>query len=193
MGEQAERGAEAFERLIHELAGRQATGRAVLKLELDEALLASLLESGAATQEEAQVTGVKLQLFQDAAAFSCRVRVKGKAFPPRPPVDTGVELAVRDITASEAGESGSILFRVEKPLAFSSTFADLMMGLIGKLAKNLPVSIDALRHKDALVTLDFARFVAALQPELASRARHVRLHGLRVSSGKAEVEVGFVR
>lgn len=191
MGENLDRGAEAFEHLLRGLSSRQATGRVVLGLELDEALASALLESGAALQQEALVSDVRLELFEDAAAFSCRLQVKGKAFPPRPPVDTTVQLSVRDVTASESGKSGSILFRVEQPLTFSSKFADMLMGIFSKLAGDLPVSPDALRHKDSLVTLDFARFVAALHPELTDRARHLRLHSLKVGTGSMRVELGF--
>jgi hypothetical protein len=188
-----EQARQAFVRMVDDLYGRQATGRVVLGLEVAPELLAAALESGARQQQEADITDVKLEFFPDAALFSCRVRVRGKAWPPRPPVDTTVEMAVRDITHSEAGESGSVMFRVEKPLHFSSKFADVVMGLLGKIARNLPVSIDALRHKDSLVTIDFAQFVKALRPELGAHARQVRLYGLQVTAGKARVDVGFVQ
>jgi hypothetical protein len=183
----------AFVRLVDGLYQRQATGRTVFSLEVAPELVAAALESGAQQQQEAEITRVNLEFFPDAALFSCHVKVKGKAWPPRPPVDTTVELGVRDITHSDAGESGSLMFRVEKPLSFSSKFADVVIGLLGKLARGLPVSIDALRHKDALVTVDFAEFVKALRPELGPHAKQVRLYGLDVQQGKAKVEIGFVR
>ncbi len=183
----------AFLRMVDDLYQRGATGRAVLTLEVAPELVAAAFESALSQQQEAEITSVALEFFPDAARFSCRVKVKGKAWPPRPPVDTGISLAVRDITHSDAGLSGSVLFRVEQPLHFSSGFADLLIGLLGKIARNLPVSIDALRHKDSLVTIDFAEFVKALRPELSAHAKQVRLYGLNVQPGKAKVEVGFVR
>jgi hypothetical protein len=186
-------GSREFKLLVDDLYRRQATGRGVLSLELDEGLVSALLETGARGQRDAEVSDVKLELFDDAAQFSCRIRVKPQAWPPRPPIDTSLELAVRDITASEAGDSGAVLFRVEKPLAFSSRFAEVMAGLLGKLARNMPVSIDALRHKDALVTVDFAELAAAMAPRFAAQARQVRLHGLKVGPGRVRAELGLLR
>ncbi|MBK8207458.1 MAG: hypothetical protein IPK87_11840 [Planctomycetes bacterium] len=183
----------AFVGMVDDLYQRGATGRTVIALELAQELLAAAFESAATGQDEAEITNVRLDLFEDAGLFSCNIKVKGKAWPPRPPVDTRVELGVRDVTHSEAGESGSVMFRVEKPLHFSSTFADMLIGLLGKIVRKLPVSIDALRHKDALVTIDFAQFVKAFRPELGAHARQVRLYALKVSAGKAKVEIGFLK
>ncbi|MBE7490654.1 MAG: hypothetical protein HS108_02660 [Planctomycetes bacterium] len=183
----------AFAHMVSDLHRRNATGRAALAVELAQEMIASALESAAMQQQEAELSDVDVQLYDNAAVFAARVRVKGRAWPPRPPVDTRVSLAVRDITHSEAGDSGSVLFRVEKPLEFSSSFADILMGILGKLARGLPVSIDALRHKDALVTVDFAAFVRAFRPDLAAQARQVRLYGLKVGPGRVRAEVGFLR
>ncbi len=183
----------AFVGMVDDLYQRGATGRTVIALELAQELLAAAFESASAGQDEAEITNVRLDLFEDAGLFSCSIKVKGKAWPPRPPVDTRVELGVRDVTHSEAGESGSVMFRVEKPLHFSSTFADMLIALLGKIVRKLPVSIDALRHKDALVTIDFAQFVKAFRPELGAHARQVRLYALKVATGKAKVEIGFLK
>jgi len=188
--EQAER---AFRRMVEGLFARSATGRSVLGIELSEELIAAAIESGAQEQEEADVTDVQIQFFEDSALFSAHVKVHGKAWPPRPPVDTRIEFGARDITQSEAGKSGSVMFRVEKPLAFSSKFADVLMALLGKLTKRLPVSIDALRHKDSLVTIDFAELVRMTRPDLAEQAGHARLYNLKVSQGKVRIDLGFTK
>lgn len=183
----------ALERTVADLHRRQATGRSVFAIEIAAELIASGIESAAREQQEAEITELDVQFFENAAMFSARVKVKGKAWPPRPPVDTRVSMAIRDITHSEAGESGSVMFRVEKPLEFSSSFADILIGLLGKLTRKLPVSIDALRSKDALVTINFAEFVKVARPDMAANARLVRLYGLKVSLGRARVEIGFLR
>jgi len=183
----------AFERTVSDLHRRQATGRTAFAFEIAAELIASGIESAAREQQEAEITELDVQFFENAAMFTGRIKVKGKAWPPRPPVDTRVSLAVRDITHSEAGDSGSVMFRVEKPLEFSSTFADILIGLLGKLTRKLPVSIDALRSKDALITINFAEFVKVARPELAGSARQVRLYGLKVSAGRVRVEIGFLK
>ena len=188
-----ERAERAFRRMIEGLFERGATGRSVFGVELSEELIASALEAGAREQDEAEISEVKLQFFEDAALFSARVKVQGKAWPPRPPVDTKVEFGARDITHSETGDSGSVMFRVEKPLTFSSKFADVIMALLGKLTKRMPISIDALRHKDSLVTIDFAQLVKMTRPDLAQQAGHARLYHLKVSQGKARADIGFTK
>jgi len=183
----------AFLHMVDDLHRRNATGRTAFAFEIAQELIASAVESAALQQQEAEVTELEVQFFENAAMFSGRVKVKGKPWPPRPPIDTRVSLAIRDITHSEAGDSGSVMFRVEKPLEFSSTFADILMGLLGKLTKRLPISIDALRHKDALVTINFADLMRTFRPDLAGNARQVRLYGLKVSLGKARTEIGFLK
>ncbi|MCA8914198.1 MAG: hypothetical protein KDB90_02210 [Planctomycetes bacterium] len=188
-----ERAQQAFGRMVDELYKREATGRAVLAFELSEEVIAATVQSGAGEQNEAEISDVKLQLFPDAALFSARIKVKGKAWPPRPPVDTKIEFGVREITHSEAGKSGSVLFRVEKPLTFSSTFADIVMGLLGKLMRGGPVSLDSLRHKDALITLDFAKLLAMLRPDMAGNAGQMRLYNMKVEQARVRFELGFLR
>ena len=188
-----ERAQQAFGRMVDELYKREATGRAVLAFELSEEVIAATVQSGAGEQNEAEISDVKLQLFPDAALFSARIKVKGKAWPPRPPVDTKIEFGVREITHSEAGKSGSVLFRVEKPLTFSSTFADIVMGLLGKLMRGGPVSLDSLRHKDALITLDFAKLLATLRPDMAGNAGQMRLYNMKVEQARVRFELGFLR
>lgn len=180
-------------RMVEGLYRREATGRGVIAFELSEEVIAASMESGAREQQEAEISDVKLSFYEDAALFSCRVKVKGQAWPPRPPVDTRVEFGAREITHSEVGASGSVMFRVEKPLSFSSKFANVMIGLLGKLMKKLPVSLDALRHRDSLVTIDFARLVGAMRPDLAAQAKQVRLYNLKVTQGRVRVDIGFVK
>ena len=84
------------------------------------------------------------------------------------------------------------MFRVEKPLTFSSTFADVLAGLVGKLFKKMPISLDALRHRDSLVTIDFARLIRTMRPELAGSASQVRLYNLKVTQARVRVELGFL-
>jgi hypothetical protein len=188
-----ERAQRAFERMVSELLKRGGTGRPALTFEVTEEFLSAAVESTAKEQDEAEITDVKFQFFPDAALVSAQVRVKARAWPPRPPVNTRIEFGAREITHSEAGKSGSVMFRVEKPLTFSSTFADVIIGLLGKLIRGGPVSLDSLRHKDALITLDFSQLVGMLRPELAANAAQVRLYNLKVSQGTARVEVGFVK
>lgn len=188
-----EKAQRAFRATVDGLYRREATGRPVMAFELTEEMLAAALESGAEQQDEAEVSDVSLSLHDDAAVFSCRVKVKGQAWPPRPPVDTRVEFAARELTHSETGESGAVMFRVEKPLTFSSKFADVLVGLLGKMMRKLPVSLDALRHRDSLVTVDFARLVKAMRPDLADHARQVRLYNLKATPGRVRVEIGFVK
>ena len=124
---------QAFAHMVEGLFKRQATGRGVIAFELSEEVIAASLEGGAKQQNDAQVSDVSLQFFDDAAVFSARVRVKGKAWPPRPPVDTKVSFSAKEVTHSEVGQSGAVMFRVEKPLTFTSTFADVLAGVVGKL------------------------------------------------------------
>lgn len=184
---------EAFRHIVDGLYQRAATGRGVIALELSAELIAASIEGGAKGQQEADVSDVSLEFYDDAAVFSARVKVKGKAWPPRPPVDTRISFSAREITHSDAGESGSLIFRVEKPLTFSSTFADVLVGVVGKLFKKMPISIDALRHKDALVTIDFAEMVSKSRPDLAANVSKVRLYNLKVTQQRVRVEVGFLR
>ena len=188
-----DRAREAFRRMVDGLHRRQATGRASMAFELSQELVAAAIESAAGEQADAEISEVHLELFPDAAAISARVRVKGRVFPPRPPVDTHLSLKLRDIIAGEAGDSGCVMFRVEEPLRFSSAFADLLVGLLGSLSRKLPVSLDALRSKDALVTVDFAAILRVWRPDLAGDARSARLYALRVRSGAARAEVGFIK
>ncbi|MCB9893235.1 MAG: hypothetical protein H6839_02150 [Planctomycetes bacterium] len=194
MGEpDIERARKAFGRMVDELYKREATGRTVLAFELSEEMIAATIQSGSAEQQEAEISEVKLQLFPDAALFSARIKVKGKAWPPRPPVDTRIEFGVREIAHSEAGKSGSVLFRVEKPLTFSSTFADIVMGLLSKLMRGGPVSLDSLRHKDALVTIDFAQLLGMLRPDMAGNAAQTRLYHMKVDQARVRFELGFLK
>jgi hypothetical protein len=188
-----ERARRAFGRMVDELYRREATGRPVMAFELDEHMIAAAVQTTAGEQQEAELSEVKLQLFEDAAIFAARVKVKGRAWPPRPPVDTRFEFGVRDITHSAAGKSGSVMFRVEKPLSLSSAFADVVLGLLGKLMRGGPVSLDALRHKDSLVTIDFAKMLGMLRPDMAGNAAQMRLYQLKVSQGRARFELGFLK
>ena len=184
---------QAFAHMVEGLFKRQATGRGVIAFELSEEVIAASLEGGAKQQNEAQVSDVSLQFFDDAAVFSARVRVKGKAWPPRPPVDTKVSFSAKEVTHSEVGQSGAVMFRVEKPLTFSSTFADVLAGVVGKLFKGLPVSLDSLRHRDSLVTIDFAKLIKTMRPDFAAHAAQVRLYNLKVTQSRVRVELGFVK
>jgi hypothetical protein len=184
---------DAFHSLVDELLKRQATGRGLATLQLDQELVSALLESGARLQQQGEVSDVHIEFFDSAAHITCRVRVSGRAFPPRPPVDTRVTLGIRDITWSDAGHAGSVMFRVEQPLVFSSRMVDLILPRILKAVSKFPVSVDALRHKDSLVTIDFAELVAAVRPDLAAVSRQIRLYGLAVEPGLARVQLGFVR
>jgi hypothetical protein len=188
-----ERAQKAFARMVDELFKRGGTGRPALSFDVTEEFLGAAIESGAREQEDAEITDVKFQFFENAALVSAQVRVKGRAWPPRPPVNTHVDFAAREITHSEAGRSGSVTFRVEKPLTFSSTFADIVIGLLSKLIRSGPVNLDALRHKDALVTIDFAKLVGMARPDLAGNAAQVRLYAMKVSQGRARVEIGFIK
>jgi hypothetical protein len=184
---------DALSHLVNDLYRREATGRGVFALELAQELVSAALESGSKQQDEAEVTDVRMQFFEDAAMFECRLKIRAKAFPPRPPIDTRVTFGIRDVTHSEAGNSGSVMFRVEQPLTLSSRFADILMAALGKVARKLPISIDALRHKDSLVTVDFAKMVGAVRPDLAPTANQVRLYGLKVKQGSAWLQIGFIK
>ena len=184
---------QAFAHMVEGLFKRQATGRGVIAFELSEEVIAASLEGGAKQQNDAQVSDVSLQFFDDAAVFSARVRVKGKAWPPRPPVDTKVSFSAKEVTHSEVGQSGAVMFRVEKPLTFSSTFADVLAGVVGKLFKGLPVSLDSLRHRYSLVTIDFAKLIKTMRPDFAAHAAQVRLYNLKVTQSRVRVELGFVK
>ena len=184
---------QAFAHMVEGLFKRQATGRGVIAFELSEEVIAASLEGGAKQQNDAQVSDVSLQFFEDAAVFSARVKVKGKAWPPRPPVDTKVSFSAKEVTHSEVGQSGAVMFRVEKPLTFSSTFADVLAGVVGKLFKGLPVSLDSLRHRDSLDTIDFAKLIKTMRPDFAAHAAQVRLYNLKVTQSRVRVELGFVK
>lgn len=180
-----------FKHMLGSLKNRESLGVPTLSFELSNAFVAATVESASIQQDDAEISNVKVMLNDNSAEFSASVKVKGRAWPPRPPVNTDVGFKARDIRCEDKGASGSIIFTIEKPLEFSSKFVDLFAGLIGKLLKGLPVSLDDLRRENAQITLDFADMVRTWEPEMSAHVKNVRLFGIVVSANKARFEIGF--
>ncbi|MDC1141523.1 hypothetical protein OAU50_00385 [Planctomycetota bacterium] len=180
-----------FKHMLAGLKRRDVLGKAIVSFELAQELIAATLEAGATQQEDAEVSEQIVIFTEDAAEFSSRVKVKGRAWPPRPPVDTKVGFKVNEIKYENEGRNGSISFTIEKPLEFSSKFVDLLAGLLGKLFKKLPVSLDELRREGTRITLDFADIIRTWQPELTTHSDNVKLLGMKVSESKVKFDIGF--
>jgi len=181
----------ALRRFVDALSARGGCGRPVLALELAEGAAAAAIEAAARAQAEAEVSEVEVHLEGGSARLSLRARVKGRVWPPRPPLDTRVALRVGEVRVLEGGRSGRLEFRVEEPLSFSSTLAGLAVALVASLWKDLPVPIDALRKAGDVVRIDFDALVRAARPDLADVASRVRLHAISLGEGRARLEISF--
>ncbi|MHC4841705.1 MAG: hypothetical protein ACYTDT_12275 [Planctomycetota bacterium] len=153
--------------------------------------MAATLEAGSIQQDEVEVSDLTVVFAEGTAEFSTRIRVKGRAWPPRPPIDTSLGFSAHRISVEDTGTSGSVAFTIQKPLTFSSKFVDLLASLIGKLLKDLPVSLDDLRKEGNQISLDFAEIVRTWQPEMTVHVDNMKLFGLTVSPGKAKLDIGF--
>lgn len=189
--EQIERAQAAFRRFVASLAARQGTDKPAFGVQVSQEFAAAFIESGAAEQQEIHINDVFFGFAESAAALNVRIKIPGKAWPPRPPIDTRISLKVAEITIAQDSAGGAVLFTVEEPLSFSSMFADMLMAMVGKFASRLPVNIADLRTKGARVKLDFPALVRALRPELAPSAAQIRLHKLQLKPGTAFIELGF--
>lgn len=189
--EQIERAQAAFRRFVSSLAARQGTDKPAVGFGVSQEFAAAFIESGAAGQKDILVNDVFFGFAQDAATLNVRVKIPGKAWPPRPPIDTRISLKVAELAIAQDSGGGAIMFTVEEPLAFSSMFADMLLAMVGKIASSLPVNISDLRTKGARVRLDFTALVRALRPELAQSAALIRLQKLNLTPGHALIELGF--
>lgn len=180
-----------FQHSLNGLKQRNALKKPVLAVELAEELIAAALEAGAIQQDDAEISNVQVRLAGNAAEFSAQIKVKGRAWPPRPPIDTRVNFKASSISHEEGGTCGMIGMTIERPLEFSSKFADLLAGLFGKLLKGLPIPLDELRRKDARIKMDFAAMLKDGPPDVAKHADSLLLLGLNITDGKARVELGF--
>ena len=189
--EQIERANAAFQRFVRALAARQGTNKPALGFMASQEFAAAFVESSAAEQPEITIDEVFFGFGEKSVALSAHVKVPGKAWPPRPPVNTSFHLKVRELELVQVAQGSAITFVVDEPLSFSSTMADLLVGLLGKLFSRLPISIADLRTKHARVSLNFTALVEAARPDLASSAAQISLRKLTVMPGQAQVEIGF--
>lgn len=163
-----------------------AKARPVMAFEFAQELVAATLRTATAGLKDADVTDIVVRLEAGTITITAQVHIKGKAWPPRLPMNTRVSLGLRELACDE---SGKVTCRVEEPLEFSSAFAEVMAGLVGKFAKHLPVPLDDLRKKDSAVVIDPAELVKALRPGWAWLP--VRLYGLKAVPGHLRVEIGL--
>ena len=189
--EQIERANAAFQRFVKSLAARQGTDRPAVGFSVSQEFAAAFIESGAAEQQEVHINDLFFGFAESAASVTVRIKIPGKAWPPRPPIDTRVSIKVAELAIAENSNGGAVTFVVDEPLAFTSMFADLLLGLFAKFASRLPVNISDLRTKGARLRLDFSALVKAARPELAQSAAQMRLQKLSLTPGKAHVELGF--
>ncbi|MEE9312431.1 MAG: hypothetical protein V3V10_08475 [Planctomycetota bacterium] len=180
-----------FKHSLNGLKQRNALKKPVTSVKLAEELIAAALEAGATQQDDAEISNLQVSLTDGAAEFSAQIKVKGRAWPPRPPIDTRVSFKANCISHEEGGACGTIGMTIEQPLEFSSKFADLLAGLFGKLLKGLPIPLDDLRRKDARIKIDFADMLKDGPPDVAKHAESLLLLGLKIADGKAVVELGF--
>jgi hypothetical protein len=194
MSDSREQGLRGF---ISRLGSRGGLSRQDLALELAAEMVAAAIESAAAAQPggaaegAAEISDVRVEFGEDTVAIAARVRIKGRAWPPRPPLDTELSIEVAEVLAGDEGASGCLICRVHKPLSFSSTFAEMLAGLLGRWMRGIPAPLETLRRKDAILTIDFAAMVRAGRPDLAKDAALVRLHRIKVSPGRVRLEIGF--
>ncbi|HVS08756.1 MAG TPA: hypothetical protein VMS76_02695 [Planctomycetota bacterium] len=177
--------------LALELSNRRAI-RAPLALEVPQALASALVATALSEREEPRIDEVDVRLEQDEIRLEARVRLPGRAWPPRPPIDTRVRFAATDVRI-ERGDPGALLFRVSEPLSFSSSLAETAAGaagLFGK-AKLLPLRIDELRRKGAALRLDLGVLLERLPPGAAAILADVRVQALALTPGRARLELGF--
>lgn len=186
----AQRARSALIRLVRGLAVRNGTGRGVLGIELTQELCAAAIQSASAEQDDAEVSEVSVVIAGDGASLAARVKVCGRAWPPRPPVDTRLTLRLSNVSVSSEGASGRLMFVVDEPLTLSSAFADAVLGLLSALFGG-PRRLEELRRKGAVVSLDFSEVVRAARPDLSPLADLVRLHKVVLSPGLARLEIGF--
>ena len=189
--EQIERAQAAFRRFVSSLAARQGTDKPAIGVNVSQEFAAAFIESGAAEQQDIHVNDVFFGFAEGAASINVRLKIPGKAWPPRPPIDTRISLKISELAIAQDSSGGAVLFTVDEPLSFSSMFADLLLAMVGKFASSLPVSISELRTKGARVRLDFTALVRALRPELAQSAALVRLQKISLTPGHAFIELGF--
>lgn len=189
--EQIARAQAAFARFIRSLAARQGTDKPALGFSVSQEMAAAFIESGAAEQQDVQINDVFIGFAESAASLTVRVKVPGKAWPPRPPIDTRISMKAAAIEIVPGSAGGAVVFTVEEPLTFSSTFADMLLALASKFTSRLPVNVSDLRTKGARVRVEFAALVRAFRPELAQSASQIRLLALGLTPGRASIEIGF--
>ncbi|MCC6573845.1 MAG: hypothetical protein IT462_08640 [Planctomycetes bacterium] len=189
MGDQRQRAQQALIGFVRGLAQRQGTGKTAVSVELTQETCSAGLQAGATGQDEAEISEANFTFAPGGVAFSARVRVRGRAWPPRPPVDTRLSLKIADVVVSSEGASGRVMFRVDEPLSLSSAFAEVVLGLLNFFGG--PDQLDALRRKGAVVTLDFAQIVRTARPDLAPMAELLRLHKVALGAGVVRLEIGF--
>lgn len=147
------------------------------------------MAAGGRGQTEAEVTDVVVEFYDNAVAFACRLKIKGQAWPPRPPVDTRLSLRIRELRAEE----NRVHFVVDEPLNLSSTFAGILTSVLGKLARGLPIPIDQLKKKDSKIVLDWLPILIQARPDMADSAKHLRIYNLKASTGRIRIGLGFVK
>jgi hypothetical protein len=165
---------------------RGGSGGAPFALEVTQEAVAAALEAFARGRSEAQVDEVEVRFGPGNARLSLRVRVRGRVWPPRPPIDTRASVAIAEVEVVDDG--AALRFRVTEPLAFTSALADLAFGFLAGRWKDLPVPLASLRRAGEVVRLDLDALRRGLRGDLARWAQRVRLHALTLAPGRARLE-----
>jgi hypothetical protein len=161
--------------LVASLGSRGALGVPLAGVSLAPALIAAAIEAASRNHEDAEISQVGIECADDELSVQTNIKVKAKAWPPRPSIQTRASITLRGFTI----QAGAVACTVARPLEFSSALADMVAGLAGKL---LPLG--ELRTKDARVLLD-------PRPLLGPGADRLCVFAIRVSANAVVLEVGF--
>lgn len=164
-----------FSHLLAGLGARAAMGRTLATVSLTPELIAAAIEAGSRKSNDAEISNVSIECGDDALSVRMDIKVKARAWPPRPSFSTSASVGLRGFVI----DSGRVACTVARPLEFSSALADMVAGLAGKL---LPLG--ELRTQDARVVLD-------PRPLLGAGADRLCAFAIRVSANAVVLEVGF--
>lgn len=161
--------------LLASLSSKGALGMPLAGISLAPALIAAAIESAGRDAKGVEISQVNIQCADDELSVQMNIKVKARAWPPRPSIQTRASIGLRGF----AVQAGAVACTVARPLEFSSALADMVAGLAGKL---LPLG--ELRTKDARVLLD-------PRPLLGAGADRLCVFAIRVSANAVVLEVGF--
>jgi len=183
-------GPDSFVVFQREFARLARSATPAIALEVCENTASAALAAAAAGLEDAEVHDIRVRFMEGRAILNAHVRVRGKAWPPRPPVDTEMSLTAGEFKAEAA--SRRLKFTVVEPLSFSSGFAEILVGLFGRWLKGGPVSLDQLRNEGETVTVDFAELMKGVSQEIATAIGGATLTAFSATEGMLRLEFDFV-